>query len=148
LQLSSKAFEEGGDIPQRYSCKGQNINPPLDIAGVPNEAVSLALIVHDPDAVNTDFVHWIAWDVPASTTMIGEGSLPPSAQNGSNGAGKNGYTGPCPPAGTGAHHYNFEIYALNKQLGLPADTTREQLEQAMKGHILAQSTLIGLFKAD
>ncbi len=148
LQLTSPAFGNGKSIPQRYTCKGQNISPPLDVNNVPNEAKSLALILHDPDAVNGDFVHWIVWDLPASTTKIGEASLPPSAMTGSNSAATTGYSGPCPPAGSGTHHYHFELYALNKQLALPAETTREQLEKAMDGFILSQANLIGLVSAE
>ncbi|MDO8592130.1 MAG: YbhB/YbcL family Raf kinase inhibitor-like protein [bacterium] len=148
IRLASPVFNEGAQIPAAYTCKGQNINPPLSITGVPASSKSLALIMHDPDSVSGDFVHWLAWDLPASTTTIGPNSSPSDAVQGFNGRGQSGYTGPCPPAGTGVHRYIFELYALDKTLGLPPTTNRDQLQKAMAGHIIAQHTLTGLFPAD
>jgi Raf kinase inhibitor-like YbhB/YbcL family protein len=147
LALVSQVFRDGATIPIQYTCKGQNINPPLNIMGVPASAKSLVLIVHDPDAVGGDFVHWLVWDVPTSTETIAVNSLPPGAVQGLNGAGQNKYMGPCPPAGTGTHHYLFELYALDKALSLPANTNRDQLQKAMSDHIIAKHTLVGLFFA-
>ena len=147
LKLASQVFRDGTQIPIQYTCKGQNVNPPLNITGVPAGAKSLALIVHDPDAVSGDFVHWTVWDIPASTETIAVNSVPAGATQGQNGSGKNQYMGPCPPAGTGTHRYMFELYALDKSLGLPAATNRDQLQKAMASYILAQHTLTGLFAA-
>lgn len=147
LKLVSQAFLGDAQIPNEYTCKGRNINPPLNIMGVPGGAKCLALIVHDPDAVSGDFVHWMIWDVPASTESIATNSVPSGAVQGQNGGGQNKYMGPCPPAGTGTHHYMFELYALDKTLGLPPSTSRDQLQKAMAGHILARHTLTGLFAA-
>ena len=151
LALLSQVFREGTQIPVRYTCKGQNINPPLNVTGVPANAKSLALIMHDPDAipvVGFDFVHWLVWDIPSSTETIDTNSVPAGAIQGINGSGKNQYTGPCPPAGTGTHHYLFELYALDKTLSLKPGASRDQLQNAMAGHTLAQHTLTGLFSAD
>lgn len=148
LKLFSQVFRDGAAIPVQYTCKGQNVNPPLNIMGVPAGVKSLALIVHDPDAVGGDFVHWTVWDIPTSTETITVNSVPTRAIQGLNSSGKNGYMGPCPPAGTGIHRYMFELYGLDKTLGLPGDTDRDELKKAMEGHILAQHTLTGLFAAD
>src|SRR3989338_3483122 len=145
LKLTSQVFAEGAPIPVQYTCKGQNINPPLNIMGVPPQAKSLALIMHDPDAVSGDFVHWLVWDIPASTETIAVNSLPAGAIQGLNSSGKNQYMGPCPPAGTGIHRYMFELYALDTNLGLPAGSSRAELEKVMQSHILAKHTLTGLF---
>ena len=149
LKLVSQVFREGTQIPAPYTCKGQNINPPLTIMGVPASAKSLTLIMHDPDAVSGDFVHWLVWGIPTSTKTIAVNSVPPDAIAGTNSANKNQYIGPCPPTGTGTHRYMFELYALDMPLtNLNMETNREQLQKAMAGHILAQHTLTGLFSAD
>ena len=148
LQLISPVFRDGTAIPPQYTCKGQNVNPPLNIIGVPAGAQSLALIMHDPDAVGSDFVHWLVWDIPASTETIAANSLPVGAIQGLNSAGQNRYMGPCPPAGTGTHRYMFEIYALDTSLNLSKDSHRADVQKAMKDHILEHSTLTGLFSAD
>lgn len=152
MKITSPAFEDGSVIPTQYTCKGQNISPPLNIADVLREAKSLALIMHDPDAipvVGFDFTHWLVWDIPASTSKISANSLPIGAVQGlnhtKNESKQNSYIGPCPPAGSGSHHYHFKLYALDKTLGLPPTNNREQMEAAMQGHILEQSKLTGLF---
>ena len=147
LKLFSQVFRDGAAIPVQYTCKGQNVNPPLNIMGVPDGAKSLALIIHDPDAVGGDFVHWTAWDIPTSAETITVNSVPAGAIQGLNSSGRNQYMGPCPPAGTGTHRYIFELYALDKTLGLPGDTDRDELKMAMESHILAQHNLTGLFAA-
>ncbi len=136
FRLISPAFKEGGNIPRPYTCKGQGVNPPLNIIGSPAKAKSLALIMHDPDAVNGDFTHWLVWDILTSTENIAANSLPVGAVQGKNDAGGNQYMGPCPPAGTGTHRYIFELYALDKNLSLPSGSSRKQLEQAMEDHTL------------
>lgn len=148
LQLISPGFTEGSTLPAQYSCKGDNVNPPLNIFNVPPTAQSLALIVHDPDAVNGDFTHWLVWDIPTTTETIAANSVPVGALQGLNSSDDMGYMGPCPPQGTGTHRYIFELYALDKTIGLPAASSRKQLEAAMKGHILAEAKLTGLFAAE
>jgi Raf kinase inhibitor-like YbhB/YbcL family protein len=148
LQLISPVFREGASIPIQYSCKGQNVNPPLNIFNVPPTAQSLSLILHDPDAPSGDHVHWLMWDIPTSTENIAANSVPVGAVQGTNGSGDRRYGGPCPPAGTGTHRYMFELYALDTTLALPPDTNREQLESAMQNHILEQCLLTGVFAAE
>jgi Raf kinase inhibitor-like YbhB/YbcL family protein len=145
MQVVSPVFKEGTAIPPQYSCKGQNISPPLNFVLVPQDAKSLALIVHDPDAPSGDYVHWTVWDIPADTGTIAANSLPVGAIQGVNSAGENKYMGPCPPSGT--HRYMFELYALDASLGLPAETERDGLLKAMEGHILERFTLTGTFSA-
>lgn len=149
LKLFSQVFGEGAAIPATYTCKGQNINPPLNIMGVPSGAKSLALIMHDPDAVSGDFVHWLVWDIPTSTETIAINSVPPGAIAGTNSANKSQYIGPCPPPGTGTHRYMFELYALDTALtNLNMETNKEQLQKAMEGHVIAKYTLTGVFSSD
>lgn len=147
FRLISPAFKDGRDIPRPYTCKGQGVNPPLNIIGTP-KANSLALIMHDPDAVSGDFTHWLVWDIPASTENIVANSVPVGAMQGKNDAGSNSYFGPCPSTGTGSHRYVFILYALDKNLSLPNNSNRQDLERSMEGHILATSTLIGMFSAE
>jgi Raf kinase inhibitor-like YbhB/YbcL family protein len=147
MQLISSAFKNGASIPEQFTCKGQNINPPLSIVSVPEQAKSLALIMHDPDALGSDFVHWLIWDIPANTKAIGTNSVPVGAVQGVNGFGSNNYGGPCPPSGSGTHRYIFELYALDTSLSLSADSTRDKLQYALESHVLAQSNLTGLVAA-
>lgn len=146
--LISQAFREGSAIPPQYTCKGQNVSPPLNVLAKPENTKSFALIMHDPDAVSGDFTHWTLWDIPANTEAIGTGNVPVGAIQGVNDADKNAYSGPCPPAGTGTHHYIFELYALDSSLGLDSKTTRQQLLQAMDGKIIGKTVLTGLFDAE
>ena len=142
LQVSSPAFKENGMIPSKYTCEGDNINPTIYVKNIPQKAKSLALIMDDPDApMAGGFTHWVAWNIdPAG--MINEKSS--QGVQGKNGGGKNGYTGPCPPGGT--HHYHFKVYALNEMLTLKSGADKKQLEDAMKGHILATGEVVGLYK--
>ncbi len=141
LTVTSAAFSNGGNIPAKYTCEGQSINPPLKVAHIPAGAKSLAIIVHDPDApLAGGFYHWVAWNLPT------DGDIPENfkaSAQGLNGAGKPGYMGPCPP--TGSHRYHFKVYALDVQLQLPANTDHAALEKAMQGHILAEGILLGLY---
>lgn len=147
FRLLSPAFKDNGVIPRPYTCKGQDVNPPLNIIGTPQNCKSLALIMHDPDAVNGDFTHWLMWDIPSSTENIAAHSIPVGAVQGANGSGNNSYMGPCPPEGTGIHHYLFELYALDKSLGLPGGTGRSKLEDALGNHVINRATLTGLFSS-
>lgn len=147
FSLSSHAFKNNGSIPTKYTCRGDDISPDLQIKNVPNDAESLALIVHDPDAVGGDFTHWLIWNIAPNTTNIAENSVPKDAVQGLNGSNQNRYMGACPPAGTGTHHYIFELYALNQTMDLPPQTNREQLESTIKNHIIAKAELLGLFDA-
>ena len=145
MKLMSSAFTEGGAIPDKYSCKGENVSPPFTIEGVPEKAQTLALIMDDPDAPVGTFDHWLVWNVPAATTEWPEHSLPVGVVQGNNGRGEASYTGPCPPSGT--HHYHFKLYALDAPLDLKAGAGKAELEQAMQGHTVDQTELIGTFAA-
>lgn len=145
MQVVSPAFRDGSSVPVQYSCKGQNVSPPLNFLGVPASAKSLAFIMHDPDAPSGDYVHWTMWDISTDTGTIAANSVPMGAIQGLNSSNQNKYMGPCPPSGT--HRYMFDLFALNKALGLPAKTTRDQLKKAMDGHIIEQNTLTGTFSS-
>jgi len=143
LKITSSAFSNNGNIPMKYTCEGEQVNPPLDITGTPSGTKSLALIVHDPDApMKGGFTHWVVWNIDPSTTSIPEAFN--AGEQGLNGAQKTGYIGMCPPTGT--HHYHFMVYALDTKLDISKQTGKGGLEKAMKGHILAQGELVGLYK--
>jgi Raf kinase inhibitor-like YbhB/YbcL family protein len=148
LELISYVFRNGSPIPPQYTCRGQDINPPLAIFNVPNKTQSFTLIMHDPDAGSRDFLHWLVWDIPPSTETIAVNSVPVGAIQGKNDAGKNSYMGPCPPAGTGTHRYIFEIYALDTTLDLPAASGLKEVLNAQKNHVLGRSDLTGTFSSD
>jgi Raf kinase inhibitor-like YbhB/YbcL family protein len=144
FKLSSPAFNDGGQIPSRYTCDGDNINPHLVIHGTPPAAKSLALIVDDPDAPGGTWVHWIVWNMEPETREIREGSTGgPKTGEGTNSWVEKGYGGPCPPSGT--HRYFFRLHALDMKLPLEEGATRGELERAMEGHILAVAELMGTY---
>ncbi|MGD0644068.1 MAG: YbhB/YbcL family Raf kinase inhibitor-like protein [Candidatus Bathyarchaeia archaeon] len=142
LLIKSPAFETNKLIPKKYTCDGQDINPPLTIEGIPKEAKTLVLAVDDPDAPSGTFDHWIVWNIPASASKIGENTVP--GKEGLNDAREQGYMGPCPPSGT--HRYFFKVYALDTELMLSASSKKKDAEKAMQGHILAEGKLIGLYR--
>ncbi|MGN6567516.1 MAG: YbhB/YbcL family Raf kinase inhibitor-like protein [Flavipsychrobacter sp.] len=141
LSISSPAFENEGNIPEKYSCDGEEVNPPLSIDGLPQETVTLAMIVEDPDTSRGVFDHWIVWNIDP-TNEIQEDSRP--GISGRNGAGKTGYHGPCPP--NGSHRYFFYVFALDTDVDLPAGAGKEELQRAMEGHIIAQGSLMGRYE--
>lgn len=144
MKLTSPVFEDNKFIPSKYTCDGENINPPLKISEVPEGAKSLVLIVDDPDAPIGIWDHWILWDISPSISIIKENSIPKGSVQGENSFGKKPYGGPCPPGGT--HRYFFKLYALDKILELSDRTTKKELEKEMKNHILDKTELIGLYK--
>jgi Raf kinase inhibitor-like YbhB/YbcL family protein len=144
IKLSSPAFGQSELIPAKYTCDGANVNPPLVIENIPAEAKSLALIVEDPDAPAGTWVHWVVWNINPATHEIKEHSLPAGAQEGMNDFRRYGYGGPCPPSGT--HRYFFKLYALSTTLSLSANSAKTALESAIKGCVLLQTELIGLYK--
>ncbi len=141
LTLTSSSFNQGESIPSKFSCDGNNINPELLISGAPEATVSFALIMDDPDAPAGDWVHWIVWNIPATTTMISENSVPGVV--GLNSWNENKYSGPCPPSGT--HRYYFKLYALDIEISLSNGAAKPDVEDAMQGHVLAQTSLIGTY---
>ena len=134
--IKSPDFTEGGAIPRKFSCDGENVSPALEWEGVPEGAVALALIVDDPDA--RGFVHWVVFNMSASKT-----SGLADAPQGRNSFGKIGWGGPCPPSGT--HRYVFTLLALDEKLALSGNPTADQLRAAAAGHILAQAVLTGKY---
>ncbi|MFM2137700.1 MAG: hypothetical protein RJA57_7 [Bacteroidota bacterium] len=138
LRLGSPVFRDGGAIPQKYTCDGADVSPPLDITGIPEEAVCLALILDDPDAPRGTWLHWLAWNIPL-TRHLKEGHV--HGVSGTNDFGHVRYNGPCPPSGI--HHYRFKIYALDRLLDLPAGSRLPELQEAMAGHILAFGEMTG-----
>src|SRR5436189_5484190 len=142
MKITSSAFQEGGNIPSKFTCDGANTNPPLQISDVPAEAKSLVLIVDDPDAPSGLFTHWAVWNISPQATTIAEGSTPKGVQ-GTNDFGKSGYGGPCPPSG--AHRYYFRVFAIDRELDLPVGAKRSQLDTAMKSHVIAKGELMGRY---
>jgi Raf kinase inhibitor-like YbhB/YbcL family protein len=144
LTVTSAAFAEGAAIASKYTCDGDDVNPPLAIGAAPAGTRSLALIMDDPDAPVGIWVHWVAWDIPAQTREIPENGIPAGAKQGRNDWKRNDYGGPCPPSGT--HRYYFKLYALDTTLTLEPSATKADLERAMKGHVLAAGQLMGTYK--
>ena len=152
LKVASSAFEQGGSIPTKYTCEGDDISPPLSWSGVPATARSVAMIVDDPDAPDPAkpqrvYVHWVVYNIPTKTTSLAENAsksaLSGGAVQGKNDWGNTGYGGPCPPIGR--HRYFFKLYALDATLNL-RNATKADLEKAMKGHIVESGELMGTYQ--
>jgi Raf kinase inhibitor-like YbhB/YbcL family protein len=152
MELTSKAFGAGGEIPRRHTCDGDDVSPPLQWHGVPAGTASLVLIVDDPDAPDPaapqrTWVHWVVYDLPPAAGGLPEGArpLPPGAHEGLNDWNRRGWGGPCPPIGR--HRYFFKLYALDVPT-LPAGPrpTKAAVEQAMQGHVLASAELVGTYR--
>lgn len=147
MKLSSSAFEHEGYIPRQYTCDGGNINPPLEINEIPHGTKSLTLIMEDPDVpkhIREDRMwdHWIIFNILPTVTHVEEGKEPAGTHG--MGTGHNlKYYGPCPP--DSEHRYFFKLYALDTLLSIPAKSTKKQVEQAMEGHILEKTELMGIY---
>jgi len=141
MKITSPEFENGGFIPKKFTCEGQDFNPALIIEGLPEDTKSLALIMDDPDAPMGTWVHWVVFDMPV-VSRIEEDSIP--GKLGITNSGRRDYHGPCPPSGT--HHYFFKIYALDTVLNLNEGISKGALEKAMQPHILDKAQIIGLYK--
>jgi len=153
LTIRSPAFANDREIPSLYTCEGKDVSPPLEFSAAPAGAKSLALVVHDPDAPDpkapkTDWVHWVLYNLPASSKGlpqgVGESALPAGTLPGLNDWKRAGYGGPCPPIGR--HRYFFELYALDTVLGDLGTPTRQRLERAMAGHVLTRAQLVGTYQ--
>lgn len=142
MKISSTAFENNGMIPSEYTCDGSDISPPLTISEIPKEAKSLAIIMDDPDAPIGTFTHWVVWNIPPQKTQFAKGEKI-SFPQGKTSFGRKSYGGPCPPGGT--HRYFFKIYALDLVLNLKEGSSRSELEKAVKGHILTETSLMGRY---
>jgi len=144
LQLTSPLFGHNGVFPADCTYDGKEMNPPLEIAQVPDNAKSLALILSDPDAPSGTYYHWVVWNIDPDTQLIAADSVPKDAVQGLNSGRQNLYFGPCPPSGT--HRYYFDLYALDVKLNLPEATTGPQLKAAMEGHIIDQTQLMARYR--
>jgi Raf kinase inhibitor-like YbhB/YbcL family protein len=149
MEITSTAFANEEMIPRRYTCDGEDISPPLSWRGVPPGAESLALIADDPDAPRKTWVHWVAYNLPAANGGLPE-NVPPEktivggGRQGTSDFGRVGYGGPCPPSGI--HRYFFRLYALDAELGLAPGATKEELLQAMAGHVLGEAQVMGRYR--
>jgi Raf kinase inhibitor-like YbhB/YbcL family protein len=149
LTIQSTAFVANGAIPVEYTCSGDNKSPSLTWSGVPAATKSMALIVRDPDAPMGSYVHWVLYSLPARARGLPAGlptteTLEDGVKQGVNGSGTRGYHGPCPPPGP-AHHYHFRLYALDIKLNIPAGANADDVEQVIRGHVLASADLVGTF---
>lgn len=141
INISSQEFLNGGVIPTKFTCAGDNINPSLAFDRVPGDAKSLVLIIDDSDAKDPAFNHWIVFNIDPSTTNIEEGKIP-NALLGTNDFGELKYMGPCP---VGLHNYYFRVFALDTVLSLEEGAKRSEIDSAMKGHILGKGELTGTY---
>ena len=153
MKLTSTAFSHNAEIPRLYTCDGKDVSPPLAWSGVPAGAKSLVMIVDDPDvpdpaAPKMTWVHWVLYDMPPSATGLAQGTaqreLPVGTREGLNDWKRTGYGGPCPPIGP--HRYFHKLYALDVVLADLRKPTKAALEKAMRGHVLAQTELIGTYQ--
>jgi len=151
--IESPAFHDGGSIPRRFTCDGDDVSPQLHWNGVPGSAKSLVLIVDDPDAPDPaaprmTWVHWVLYDLPPTSSGLPESvsaqALPAGTRQGLNDWRREGYGGPCPPVGD--HRYFFKLYALDTVLPALEPPTKEHIEGVMKGHVLAQTQLVGRYR--
>ncbi|MDC8452270.1 MAG: YbhB/YbcL family Raf kinase inhibitor-like protein [Candidatus Nitrosotalea sp.] len=142
LRVSSSAFENEGTIPAEFTCDGQDISPPLSITNIPKDVKTLSLIMTDPDAPRGNFTHWTVWNIPSSKIEFAKGEKFDFPQ-GRTGFGTPAYGGPCPPSGT--HRYLIKIYALDAELDLAKGSSVTDLQKAMDGHIITESTLMGKY---
>lgn len=146
MTLTSPAFEDGRPIPERYSCEGENLPPPLRWTGTPAGAAELALIVEDPDATGQIFVHWIVVGIDPATTSIEPGPPPAGAVMFDGSSGMDAYIGPCPPDDSGKHHYHFEIYALEARPRLVEGSRPIEKVRAIRKAAIAGGKLVGTFE--
>lgn len=149
MRVRSSAFTDGGMIPEKYTCDGEGISPPIVWESVSDNIRSFALICEDPDAPMGTFTHWVVYDLPSDVTELPEhipnkDRLPNGGLQGINSLHKTGYFGPCPPSGT--HRYFFKVYALDKKLDIGPSADKDRLMEAMKGHIVAQGQIMGKYQ--
>ncbi len=144
--LESEAFDSGGVIPRQYGYKNGNQSPPLKISGVPENTSSLALIMDDPDAmgaVGKVWVHWVLWNIEPNVAEFSLNSIPSNCLEGKTDFGEIGYGGPAPP--DKEHTYIFKLYALDQKLDVDKGSTKKQIEEAMKNHIISETRLEGKY---
>jgi Raf kinase inhibitor-like YbhB/YbcL family protein len=149
MRLTSSSFEQGGAIPALFTCEGKDVSPEFDWTDAPREIKSFALIIHDPDApIRNGFAYWVLFNIPPKAHHI-EANRPRTPKiaglgiQGKNDAGKIGYIGPCPPSGT--HRYFVRLFALRSELALCPGVTREEIEDAIQGHVIEEAELMGTY---
>jgi Raf kinase inhibitor-like YbhB/YbcL family protein len=148
FRISSPAFMDGGRIPRRYTCDGDNVAPPLEWSGAPDGSKSVAITCEDPDAPSGAFTHWVVYDIPVGKHRLWEGSS--LGQAGVNDFGNTGFGGPCPPKQDRAHHYHFRVYALDARHRAGSATgyvTRDAFLRGIEGHVLAEGELTAVYAA-
>jgi len=150
IKIRSSVFRPDNDIPKQFTCDGQDISPPVAWRGVPPSAKTIVLIMDDPDAPSGTFGHWVVYNLPPTVKYLEQNLAKTAAiagggEQGHNGAGKDGYKGPCPPPGA-VHHYHFRIYALDTALKLDSGATADQVEAAIKDHVVASGEVVGTYK--
>ncbi|MEV8516227.1 YbhB/YbcL family Raf kinase inhibitor-like protein [Dactylosporangium sp. NPDC051484] len=145
IAVSSPVFNEGDQIPQRFTCDGVDVSPPLSFTGLPEQTAELALLVEDPDAPGGTFTHWIMWGIDPDQASLGEGEVPTGATQGKNDFGRRAYGGPCPPRGR-SHRYTFEVLALSEPLGLATQASAADLRRATAGKVSASGRLTGRYQ--
>ena len=149
LQVTSADIADGAAVPQQFTCDGGSVSPELAWERVPAETRSFTVIVRDPDAPGGTFMHWVIYDLPPKILGVKQGiaaeeQLPDGSMQGVNSDKGIGYYGPCPPAGK-AHRYEFTVYAVDEMLSVPPGASEEQVMRAMRGHVLAEGTLVGRY---
>jgi Raf kinase inhibitor-like YbhB/YbcL family protein len=149
FSISSPSFQNGREIPKKFTCDGEDVSPSLTWTDSPPDSKSFALIADDPDAPRETWTHWVLFDLPSTTTSLPEGvpkvgELPGGGHQGVNDFSKIGYGGPCPPPGK-PHRYFFKLYALNTKLNLKAGASKQEVERAMQNHILGKAELMGKY---
>ena len=151
MLLSSNAFADGSVIPRRFTCDGEDLSPPLEWSGTPAEAKSFVLLCDDPDAPAGTWHHWAAYDIPVAQTALAAGAAKhaevPGFKQAINDFQHAGYGGPCPPRGHGAHHYHFRLLALSvDRLSIRQQPSWREVEREARKHVLAEATLVGVYK--
>lgn len=146
MKITSSAFENGTEIPQKYTCEGPNINPPLSFWDVPEDAKSLVLMIEDPNAPAKPWVHWLVFNIPPNSDGFKENSIPKGAVEGLCNGNTFGYEGPCPPENV--HNYLFKLYAIDKVLDIPNESDRKDVLKAIEGHVIEETQLVGKYKKE
>lgn len=149
FSISSPSFQNGKDIPKKFTCDGDDVSPALSWTDPPQGSKSLALIADDPDAPRGTWTHWVLFDLPPATSALPEGvpkvgELPGGGRQGVNDFHKLGYGGPCPPPGK-PHRYFFKLYALDNKLNLKAGASKQEVEQSMQSHVLGKAEVMGKY---
>ncbi len=140
------AFSDGGPIPARYTCVGENLSPSIAWRGIPGDTVEIAVTLEDPDVPDETFLHWMVAGIDSASLGLEAGLYPQGAVAGVNDFGDLGYAGPCPPQGDGTHRYVFTVFACSAGLGLSGGFTAQEMHDALQGQVLAIGQISGLYE--